>query len=228
MVQVSDGRGGTNTQSFSIKVRFNTGPSIKSVPSRTTIVGSSYSYSVNAEDPEGGTLTYTLVNAPVGMTIDPNTGLITWSPLSADAGIYKITVMVTDERGVTTSQNYNLTVLAVNAIPQIDTFVTGPDDSGVFTYQYQISNGIDAPAAIYDIFMPLTAPILNITVPNGWDYITDKIRFVHIFSTHSQFDVPAGSVLSGFAVTGTTGPNDVDSHILNANGNLFSFTIKGP
>jgi imidazole glycerol phosphate synthase subunit HisF len=227
-VQVSDGRGGTDIQPFSITVSANAGPVITSVPVKTAVEGSLYSYDVNARDKEDDPITHTLTTAPVGMAIDQNTGLITWTPSSIAVGVHNITVTVSDGRGGTTGQSYDLTVLAISAIPQIDVVVTGPDESGVFTYQYQITGGNNAPAAIYDIFILITAPILDVTVPIGWDHITDNLYFVHLFSTDPQFDIFAGQILPGFIITSPIGPRDITCYVLGEDGNLLAFTIDGP
>lgn len=47
-----------------------------------------------AVDPEGDPLTYRLVEGPAGTSIDPSTGVFTWSPL--ETGAHRITVEVTD------------------------------------------------------------------------------------------------------------------------------------
>ncbi|MCI0535158.1 MAG: putative Ig domain-containing protein, partial [Verrucomicrobiales bacterium] len=82
-VQVSDGRGGTATQSYVISVLpdpANHAPIIISEPSTSTVVNKPYSYDVDALDPDGDQLTYLLALSPTGMSINPNTGLIQWTP----------------------------------------------------------------------------------------------------------------------------------------------------
>ncbi len=57
----------------------NLPPRITSVPP-TMLGGGVYTYQVTAQDPDGDALTYALVQAPPGMTIDRTTGLIRWEP----------------------------------------------------------------------------------------------------------------------------------------------------
>jgi hypothetical protein len=59
-------------------------------------VGFVYSYDVNATDPDGDTLTYTLSVAPSGMNIDYTTGIISWSPSSLQLGDNEVIVRVSD------------------------------------------------------------------------------------------------------------------------------------
>lgn len=56
----------------------NSAPVITSQPSSGKIEGSSYEYQVAAADPDEDKLEFSLLSAPEGMTIDSDTGLITW------------------------------------------------------------------------------------------------------------------------------------------------------
>jgi len=46
---------------------------------KSSFDGSVFTCRLNAEDPDGDTLAYSLKSAPEGMTINPNTGLVTWN-----------------------------------------------------------------------------------------------------------------------------------------------------
>lgn len=59
-------------------------------------VGTLYTYDVNATDPDGDILTYSLDVNPSGMTIDSATGVIDWTPNSAQIGDNPVTVKVSD------------------------------------------------------------------------------------------------------------------------------------
>jgi len=65
----------------------------------TEFNGSIYSARIKAFDPDGDRLTYTLKQAPEGMTIDPETGVITWLVTPDDEGEHNITVSVKDGHG---------------------------------------------------------------------------------------------------------------------------------
>lgn len=57
------------------------------------------------------TLTYSLVNAPVGASIHPKTGKFTWTPTSGQGpATYHITVRVTDQQGAQDSEDITVTV----------------------------------------------------------------------------------------------------------------------
>ena len=73
---------------------FNSSPIIESDPVTTAKEGTIYTYDVEATDPNGDTLTYSLTTGPTGMTINSNTGVISWTP--AAAGSFEVTVEVSD------------------------------------------------------------------------------------------------------------------------------------
>jgi hypothetical protein len=75
----------------------NETPIITSDPITTATVGKAYVYDVNATDPDGDTLTYSLTVKPSGMTIKSATGVISWRPTSGKIGDNPVTVKVSDE-----------------------------------------------------------------------------------------------------------------------------------
>ena len=85
----------------------NNEPTITSTPITTASVGVIYTYDVNATDSDEDTLTYTLTNPPEGMTINPSTGLISWTPTEDD--VYSITIKVSDGKS-TDTQSFTITV----------------------------------------------------------------------------------------------------------------------
>ena len=53
------------------------------------------------------TLTYSLVTAPTGATINPSTGVFTWTPGEADGpGTHNVTVRVSDGDGATAETSF--------------------------------------------------------------------------------------------------------------------------
>lgn len=109
-IRVSDPSGGRGSQSFPLLVRDNDAPSIISTPATTVTAGALYQYYVSATDPDADLLSYTLIDAPAGMTLDPS-GRLTWSPSLEEIGnTYQVTVGVMDSYGATDAQTYALTV----------------------------------------------------------------------------------------------------------------------
>lgn len=100
-INVSDGKGGYAVQNVEITLDCPAGKSwqwnggmwnltagscvanndisFTSKPITSIDAGKSYSYKVVAKDAKNLPITYSLLNEPNGMTIDPKTGLITWA-----------------------------------------------------------------------------------------------------------------------------------------------------
>ena len=96
----------------------NLAPVITSAPALTATSGQPYTYQVTATDPNlGDALTFTLPTAPPGLTINAATGLITWTPTLAQAGIQNVTVRVADPGGLTAEQTFAVNVLPENRAP---------------------------------------------------------------------------------------------------------------
>jgi hypothetical protein len=72
----------------------NSAPIIESNPITTAKEGAAYNYGVEATDPNGDVLTYSLTTNPNGMTINSATGVISWTPTIA--GSFVVTVEVSD------------------------------------------------------------------------------------------------------------------------------------
>jgi VCBS repeat-containing protein len=74
-----------------------------------------YQYDVDATDPENSVLAFSLSTAPVGMSIDDASGVISWTPLEGVV-LEAVTVLVSD--GVNTdSQSFSVAVTPVNDPP---------------------------------------------------------------------------------------------------------------
>ena len=112
-VQVDDGRGGEDSQTFTVLVitpGFDRPPVITSHPRTNVDFGKTPDfYQVVATDPDGDLLTYSLSTAPAGMTISA-TGLVHWLPTQNDVGVHPVTIKVDDGRGLSTTQDFTLTV----------------------------------------------------------------------------------------------------------------------
>jgi len=86
----------------------DTAPTIYTTAPTTAWTGTPYTYQVfSTANPQA---TYSLAVAPSGMTIDSNTGLITWAPTQAEiGGLNTVSVQASNYAGQTT-QTYNVTV----------------------------------------------------------------------------------------------------------------------
>ena len=88
---------------------FNSTPVIESDPITTAQEGALYTYDVEATDPEGYELVFTLSTHPDGMTITASTGVISWTPTEAQIGANEVVVEVSDGSRSAT-QSFTITV----------------------------------------------------------------------------------------------------------------------
>ncbi|GAB4390742.1 MAG: hypothetical protein Kow0025_24840 [Thermodesulfovibrionales bacterium] len=72
--------------------------------------GSVYTFKVEAADPDGDALTFSLVSGPEGMTIDPSSGLVRWDVPPGFAGKVSFHVAAADGRGGESARSLDLTI----------------------------------------------------------------------------------------------------------------------
>lgn len=114
-VRVTDGGSPSlsATASFSVGVNeVNQAPVLASIGSKTVAEGTLLTFKATATDADlpANILTYGLVGAPAGATIDPTSGVFTWTPGPADAGSKTFTVTVTDSGTPALSHQRSVTV----------------------------------------------------------------------------------------------------------------------
>jgi hypothetical protein len=100
----------------------NDAPTLAGVPSAATIDElSPYTFTAQANDVDLQTLTFSLVDAPAGATINPSTGQFDWTPSEAQGGTgspYAFKVRVSDGV-VNVDSDVTLTVTEVNQAPTL-------------------------------------------------------------------------------------------------------------
>jgi RHS repeat-associated protein len=87
---------------------------------RLALTQGNYVYDVEATDPDGDAVTYSLTTAPTGMSINPATGLINWPVTSSEAGDHAVTVRTQDPLGAFDTQSFTLTILNQNQPPVVN------------------------------------------------------------------------------------------------------------
>ena len=133
---VTDGQAVT-TQSFVINVvDTNDPPQILSTPVLLATEQVEYRYDVDALDIDvGDVLTYSLPIAPAGMTIDPVSGQILWTPV--DPGSEPVTVQVQDVAGASAAQSFTIVVEEQNQPPSI-TSIPPVEATATQPYSYDV------------------------------------------------------------------------------------------
>ncbi|MEK6763639.1 MAG: putative Ig domain-containing protein [Nitrospirota bacterium] len=100
--------GGVGTAKLSAPVALeNNAPKITSYPPSQFEKGL-FVYGVQAIDDDKDSLKYVLDTAPSGMTIDSNTGMISWQVAPDTKGIHRVRIVVQDGYGGSASQDFDL------------------------------------------------------------------------------------------------------------------------
>ena len=128
-------------QTFTITVRpANQAPVLDPIGDKTVDEGATLTFTATASDADmpKQSLTFSLApGAPTGASIDPTTGLFTWTPTEGPgASPYSVTVQVSDGV-VTTSEPIAITVK--NVVPTVSVIPPGNVQEGMSaTYQFQL------------------------------------------------------------------------------------------
>ena len=199
-VEVSDGYL-VDTQSFIIHVSEESGPTnqapnIISTPITSATVGEAYTYNVNATDPNGDTLTYSLTIELTGMTINSTTGLINWTPTST--GDYDVTVKVSDGYLIDT-QSFIITVGDGEVTPRLKLTPSSQTVSqgNQITIDVEVENVTDLRGA--NIILNFDASKLQYSSSDDGNFIpSDTLQVKNIDNTN-------GSVTLDIAGLGTSG-----------------------
>jgi len=110
----------------------NTAPVLAPIANQHVFEASPLSFTASATDPDAGqTLTYSLVGAPAGASINPSTGVFSWTPVDDDPSgtgqdDYTFTVHVSDGAGGSANQPVTVTVANVDPVITSVTAPTGP------------------------------------------------------------------------------------------------------
>lgn len=120
-VRVSDPATNAAEQEFTVSVtdssNGNRPPLFTSTPSTRIVAPATYTYDSDATDPDGNSLTYSLVVAPDGMTIDAATGLVTWPVSETALGAHPVRLRGSDGHGGTAEQVWTIAVVESSCTP---------------------------------------------------------------------------------------------------------------
>ncbi len=136
VVRVSDGRGASVVQQFTVNVVTQTAnhpPVITSTPILAATVGVGYHYDLTATDADGDPLSFSLGLAPAGMSLDAGAGTLRWTPTADQLGSQGVTVRVADTQGGVATQTFTVTVRGTNLPPVIS---SGPVTSAAVGQAY--------------------------------------------------------------------------------------------
>ncbi len=117
-VTVTDGNGGSDTESFTLTVADNQAPVVVTeIPDVSQNEGEALNLDIsgNFSDPDGQTLTFS-GDLPSWVSLDADSGVLTGTPENADVATTQVTITATDSEGLSVSDTFQLTVVDVNTM----------------------------------------------------------------------------------------------------------------
>ncbi|MEE4637498.1 MAG: putative Ig domain-containing protein [Wenzhouxiangella sp.] len=120
-VVVSDAQRRRNRHTFCIEVIDpSAAPRISPIADTSVLVDENFSLTVQANDADpGDVITFSLDQAPLGMSIDSSTGLIEWRPGTEDTGPSTVVIRATDRTAQFDLESFEVTVVESNQPPMI-------------------------------------------------------------------------------------------------------------
>ena len=194
--------------------------------------GNVLSFTVQANDPDGDSIIYSLGSAPAGVQINSNTGAVSWSTGYNDAGNYTITITASDG-SLAVSQNVFVTVNNVNREPDIT--ISG-NTNPIYTAGLELTvnasdpDGDNVTVSIDDL--PDGANYTNSTGKITWDTDKDDIGEYDFTITASDGAVEVDNLVQ---VVIADDPDYVDNYppifgtvdaVAGDEGNVLSFTVQ--
>ena len=95
VISVSDGAARASLPAFTLKVMPNITPTITGTPAATATVGTAYSFTPQANEPDGDPLSFSVTNKPAWASFSIATGTISGTPTAANVGTYSNIVIST-------------------------------------------------------------------------------------------------------------------------------------
>ena len=99
-----------------VTVKTNTPPTLAPIPAQAAVLGQSLSFTAIATDTENNPITFIPFGLPLGSTLNPTTGVFTWSNPSP-VGTYSFTIKPNDTMHDGVAQNVSITVSEPAPLP---------------------------------------------------------------------------------------------------------------
>ncbi|MEE3233542.1 MAG: putative Ig domain-containing protein [Candidatus Latescibacterota bacterium] len=143
---------------FPIRVRpLNEIPYSLTKPDTSAKEDTPYNFAIRANDIDGDNILYRLTNGPQNLSIDINSGVVTWLPTQEQVGSHDITVRIEDSRGATSDYSWSVSVQPSNDAPVI---ISQPDTLAQEDVPFQYNLLVSDPDP-GDVFFPtlITGPL---------------------------------------------------------------------
>ena len=135
---------GDVAKDFTIAVVVESGnhaPIVTSNPRTTATVGRPYALDLKGFDEDNDLLTWSLVTAPRGVSLDALSGRLRWTPTADQLGAQPVVVRVQDTLGASSTQSFTVDVACVNRAPAVSS--TPPTTAAVGVGYFYAVRAID-------------------------------------------------------------------------------------
>lgn len=196
-ISVSDSAASAMLGPFAIEVLAvvtNSPPTISGAPAPSVNANDAYSFTPVANDPDGDTLTFSIVNMPGWASFDASTGQLSGTPTDADVGSYdNIEITVSDGQESATLEPFSLTVNAVSpgSVTLSWTAPTQNEDGSALTNLagYKIYWGTSP--GTYPDEMTIDNPgqttaVIDNLVPGTYEFVATSFNDVGVESQYSN------------------------------------------
>ena len=117
-------------------------PELDTIGDKSIVAGNMLTFAVKATDKDNDPLVYSTSALPVGATFDAVTQTFSWTPAKEQAGSYKVTFTVTDDKGNKDEETVTITVTTVPDVPGKElVFTSSPVTTATVgeLYSYKVS-----------------------------------------------------------------------------------------
>ena len=188
-VTVSDGNGGSDTDSVTITVSAdNDAPSITSSAVTSAAEDSAYSYTVETSDPESQVVTVSCTTCPNWLSI--SNGVLSGTPDNSDVGDNAVTLSATDGTTAVT-QSFTIAVANVNSMGSVSLSGTTSEDqtltatvsdpdglTGVtITYQWQSTDSSGLSSGSWTDISGATSSTYTLTQSEVGKYVRVSVSY---------------------------------------------------
>ena len=216
----------------------NHSPVFTSTPPTTANAGRPLRYNAVAVDPDNDPLTFSLSVKPVGMAIDPQRGIIVWTPTADQIGAHDVILRVEDGRGGVDVQHFVVNVTMPGTCEIRGAKFDDINGDGIWNNQDRVLGGnsvIDRPAwgsATSIIYFDLNHPIDTYGTITSWSIFSSPVpQYGRVGQLKLKIFRPAGttwafvgeSPLETVSTWGAVNTFDLPTPISVQNGDIIAW-----
>ena len=193
-------------------------PQFVTIPRNYATARIPYRFENVAIDPGIRSLTYSLQAAPRGMSIDPATGSIVWTPTLDDVGDQRVILKAVNDRGGVALQDFTIEVSRPNSDPIITSQSPTSAHAGVPFHYNVLAQDAEQTTLVYELIAnPLGSSINSSTGLVTWIPNPSQIGIQQL-TLHVR-DLHGGLAAQSFAIDVTLGNVNNDP--------IFANTVRG-